>query len=579
MRHMHAVELGTPALAELTAEQRGEVRHLWLTVRAGGLAEGLAAVGRLEWPALTKVTLVREYLGGARVQALAALPAGVTELALNGCTLDDAAMTTLAGMAVLGQLRGLTIEHAHMTAARLAPLLASPRLAKLERLGLFTASLGPAGAELLARSGLAELRALDVTRTGLGPAGLAKLLAGAWPRLELLKLNDNQLGDVGVGEVAGSAIFKERLVGLDLGANGVGAAGIEALARVRPAALAELVLFANPRIADGIAALAAVEWPRLKALELRIAAVGDAGAVALANGPLLTTVEDLNLDGDAIDEVGAVALADSPRLGRLQRIVLSDNPLGVRGVAALRGSRWAVVREAGRRLLPRSAGKWPAEPARRGLKAARAAVAGAEDVASAWARIVAQGKIEEDARRRFRCARVETCRSCHGYPVDGAGDMCQYCVDGREVAGWTDEARPGSVDDVIAFAADAAVAATLEGQARELARRLARFAGREVWPERVVWYFTPRAWWNGAKSPWCLEEVATSLAKELGEAVSNGGPLWVQHCWLAAAGRDPRGRYGRCEDPCAPYLAILDAGYSAHVEADAVVLSARRKQG
>ncbi len=582
MMHTRTVALGTRELAELKAlpiEARREVRRLRLYLRAGGLVEGLADVALVDLPGLRAITLIREYLGGARVKALALLPASVTELELDGCTLDEPAMSILATMPVLAQLRRLMIVHGDLNAAKLGLLLRSPHLRGLEFLGLFNNALGAAGASLLAQAEeLAGLRELDVTRTELGVDGFNKLLAGAWPGLVRINLNDNRIGDAGVGALARSEIFNRRLEGVDLAANGVGPAGVAALATARPELLTELVLFANGLIGDGIAALAEAAW-KLTRLEMRLIGIGDAGAVALANGPLLASVVDLNVESNRIDELGAVALADSPRLAQLRRLVIRDNPLGVRGAAALRGSRWPVVREAARHVMPEITAPWPSTPRRRRKAAATAAVAGAVDPAVALARILAEGMVAEEPRRRFRVAKIEVCRSCHGHPIDGAGDTCQWCVGGREVTGWTDQTVPGTVDDAIAFAAETSVVAEVEANAWELVARLAAFAGAENTVKMVVWYFPPRAHWNGT-SRWCFDDVVAALTKELDEPVGpgrgTGWPLWTAHCWQVAAGRDPDGSFAKCLDPFAPYLEILARGYVVEVEDAAVVIVARR---
>ena len=581
MMHTRTVALGTRELAELAAlppEARREVRRLRLYLRAGGLVEGLADVALAPLPGLRAITLIREYLGGARVKALALLPAGVTELELDGCTLDEPALAILATMPVLAQLRRLTIAHGNIGAAKLGLLLRSPHLGGLESLGLFDNPLGAAGAELLAGAqGLAGLRELDVTRAELGVDGVDKLLAGAWPGLVRVNLNDNRLGDAGVVALARTEIFNKRLEGVDLAANGVGSAGVAALATARPELLSELVLFANARIGDGIAALAEAQWS-LTTLELRNIGIGDAGAVALANGPLLATVVELNVEANRIDEAGSIALADSPRLAQLRRLVIRDNPLGVRGAAALRGSRWPVVREAARRVMPEITAPWPSRPRRGRKAAATAAVGNARDGSVALARILAEGLVAEEPRRRFRVAEIEVCRSCQGHPRDGAGDMCQWCVDGREVTGWTDLAAPGSVDDAIAFAAEASVVAEVEANAWELVARLAAFAGAANTVTTVVWYFPPRAHWNGT-SRWCFASVVAALTTELDEPVGpgrgTGWPLWTAHCWRVAAERDPDGKFAKCPDPFAPYLEILARGYVVEVEEAAVVIVAR----
>jgi hypothetical protein len=503
----------------------------------------------------------------------------VTELELDGCTLDEPAVATLAMMPVLAQLRRLKIVRGNLTAAKLGLLLRSPHLAGLESLGLFNNPLGAAGASLLAGAAeLAGLRELDVTRTELGVDGFDNLLAGAWPGLVRIDVNDNQLGDAGAAALARSEMFNRRLEGVDLAANGVGPVGVAALATARPELLTELVLFANGEIGDGIAALAEAPW-RLTRLELRLIGIGDAGAAALANGPLLATVVDLNVESNRIDEVGAIALADSPRLALLRRLVIRDNPLGVRGAAALRASRWTVVREAARHVMPEITAPWPSTPRRRREAMARAAVADAKDGSVALARILAEGLVREEPRRRFRVAEIEVCRACGGHPVDGAGDACQWCVDGREVTGWTDQTAPGTAADAIAFAAETGVVAEVEANAWELVARLAAFAGAANTVKAVVWYFPPRAHWNGTNR-WCLDGVVAALAKELDEPVGpgrgTGWPLWTAHCWRVAAGRDPAGRFARCPDPFAPYLEILARGYVVEVEDEAVVIVAPR---
>src|SRR5262249_20385626 len=155
---------------------------------------------------------------------------------------------------------------------------------------------------------------------------------------------------------------------------------------------------------------------------LRYADIDDAGAEALAGGPLLDPVEKLDLGRNAIGGRGAIALARSPHLSRLRSLSIEDNPLSIEGAVALRASPWPAVREAARQLVPEIAAPWPNKPARAALDAASKAVAGLDkdDGAGAMRALVAAGvlpaALAHDERRCFRDEEVLTCGACGGRP-------------------------------------------------------------------------------------------------------------------------------------------------------------------
>jgi uncharacterized protein (TIGR02996 family) len=89
---------------------------------------------------------------------------------------------------------------------------------------------------------------------------------------------------------------------------------------------------------EDAAVLAAPALRQLVTLDLSCAAVGDAGARALAGSPATAGLTTLLLPGNGLTCLGAEALAASPHLARLTTLNLARNYLGPDGGRALAGA-------------------------------------------------------------------------------------------------------------------------------------------------------------------------------------------------------------------------------------------------
>jgi uncharacterized protein (TIGR02996 family) len=146
-----------------------------------------------------------------------------------------------------------------------------------------------------------------------GPA-LADVLAAApcAPHLKKLWLSDCEMGDEGLTRLVSCGQFP-KLDWLHLGHDSPGAAFGRALARAKLPALRELLL-GSCNISDSIVA-------------------------ALAKGPLMAQIEELELTLNELTAVSGRALARSNRCGALKNLNIGFNNLGDEGVRALVTSR------------------------------------------------------------------------------------------------------------------------------------------------------------------------------------------------------------------------------------------------
>ena len=165
--------------------------------------------------------------------------------------------------------------------------------------------LAPYAKKFAMRRGFLDELTLEGRRLPAVPARLAELFAD--PRVALLRSLSITQSELGVAAA--------RALADALG---------KTLARLR-----ELSLDRNA-LGDEGAALLAPAAGRLATLHLTNAAIGDAGARALAQGQG-ATLRDLDLCFNAIGPAGATALARSPRLAHLARLDLTSNPLEAEG--------------------------------------------------------------------------------------------------------------------------------------------------------------------------------------------------------------------------------------------------------
>jgi uncharacterized protein (TIGR02996 family) len=223
-----------------------------------------------------------------------------------------------------------------LTPARLAELLADPRVALLRSLSITESELGVASARAIADAlggTLARLRALSLDRNALGDEGAA-LLAPAAGRLATLHLTNARIGDAGARSLAEGD--GDALRDLDLCFNEIRAVGAAALAASpRLAHLTRLDLTSNPLEAEGAVRFAErLAMPALRDLDLSWCNLGFEGA-ALGAAPCLADLVKLDLCGNALGNEGFARLLESPHLGHLEELMVGDNELGDTALAAL----------------------------------------------------------------------------------------------------------------------------------------------------------------------------------------------------------------------------------------------------
>lgn len=237
-----------------------------------------------------------------------------------------------------GFLDELALEGRRLPAApaRLAELLADPRLALLGSLSITESELGVTAARAVADAldgRLARLRELVFDRNALGDAGAA-ILAPAAGRLAKLHLTNARIGDAGARALAEGP--GDALRDLDLCLNEIGAAGAAAIAgSPRLAHLARLDLTSNSLEADGALRFAdRLAMPALRDLDLSWCNLGPSAA-ALGTARCLGGLAKLDLCGNGLGDEGFAQLLESPYLGHLEELMVGDNELGDDAIAAL----------------------------------------------------------------------------------------------------------------------------------------------------------------------------------------------------------------------------------------------------
>lgn len=306
-----------------------------LTSKAVASLSKHSVAGQLE-----DLTLSYNKLGNALAKA--AFPA-LTSLELVYCGLDDKALVNL-GKAPMPKLRRLMLEGAatYIALGKLSKALhdgmPEPRAEysaetlvafgesalgkQLEMLGLGSLSLGEAQARAVA-AGFSALKTLDLTAAKMSAASVKALgEGGGLKALERLALERSFAPNYGARPVL-QAPSQETA---------------EALASLASSSFAEtleeLVLNQIAVGPDGLRALCAGSLKALRRLEVRNCQLGHAGALALAASQL--PLRELLLDGNALSADSVRALAEGAFAGQLEMLGLTTNPVGDRGVEALK---------------------------------------------------------------------------------------------------------------------------------------------------------------------------------------------------------------------------------------------------
>ena len=195
----------------------------------------------------------------------------------------------------------------------------------LEELELDTGKLSPAGLKAIATAApLKRLKSLKIAYRRI--PGIAKIVAGAafWPHLEELEVARCGLGNAGLAELLAK---RTRLQTLDAANNNITTAGALALADSPVlASLKNLNLWGNKIGDKGVAALVGSPKARnLRELDLSECKLTLAGLTAIAESPHLANLRELCVSSNDIDLTGARALAASPHLDGLTELRVGSN--------------------------------------------------------------------------------------------------------------------------------------------------------------------------------------------------------------------------------------------------------------
>jgi uncharacterized protein (TIGR02996 family) len=229
----------------------------------------------------------------------------------------------------------------------------SPRLAGVRELDLCGNDLGHAGvARLVGSPYLGALATLDLGFNGLDDrAATALARSSALVNLTELALNDNDtITCDGVRALAASP-FYAGLRRIDLSGNSVGAVGAAALtARVAFPHLTALGLRGNPLGDEGAEHLArspllARVVAKSRALDLRDAEIGAAGAAALAAAPAFARCAAVDLSGNEFGDAGFVRFLTGPAPSGLRTVRLARNRITDTGLSAVRGRLPALLKQ------------------------------------------------------------------------------------------------------------------------------------------------------------------------------------------------------------------------------------------
>jgi uncharacterized protein (TIGR02996 family) len=249
---------------------------------------------------------------------------------------------------------------------RIGMLANCPRLSRLTDLDLSLNNLGDEGVQVLIESPyLTRLTDLDLSSNNITETGIRSLsvwpvheqlrylyLAGnrigdegargllSWPSLTGLVLNGNEIGPGWVSVFIDSPLFA-RLHWLSLGGNRIGNEGVRSLANCsQPSRLASLDLGYNSIGPTAISYLARAVWLRgLKELDLGLNPIKTAGVKVLADlaaSEHLPKLKILKLQHAQIGDIGASALAESPLTSQLERLDLTGNRISKAIVSRLR---------------------------------------------------------------------------------------------------------------------------------------------------------------------------------------------------------------------------------------------------
>jgi uncharacterized protein (TIGR02996 family) len=274
------------------------------------------------------------------------LLSGLHHLDASWDVLDEEDVVLVASDERFAGLRGLNIRSNHVGDGAVEVVARSPILSRLAALGFGGGRTSATALAALAASPLAQrLTCLGFWRHGQAVGRRVGEVIAGFPCLEEIDLHQQEIGDEGAMSLAESPnmtglkrlrLVWNRLRGgavalltsphliqleeLDLSANDLGGGWVDAFVAAGPRRLRKLVLNSARFDAEAIARLA--EAPGLEGVrELCLrwnGRIGDQGVIALARSSRLRRQRKLDLRDCGIGDEGVSALADSPLLDSLE---------------------------------------------------------------------------------------------------------------------------------------------------------------------------------------------------------------------------------------------------------------------
>jgi uncharacterized protein (TIGR02996 family) len=308
LRHLAvALELTDSSVAILAGADLPNLTELNLNVSTAS-PQAVSALARAKWFPGLRVLRLRNRLGDAHLEAVAALPP-------------------------LPHLHTLDLADNHFESAGLRALAASKSFPALAALDLSRNPLGTDGARALGEARW-SVRALDLRGCQLTPAGVRALLAG--PLLDgvrVVELGGNDLPAAAVQLLAKSPKL-EHIRHLLLAFSKPGKDGFAALGKspnFRHLTRLDLGVFGDERGgvkgADVVGFLATLDAPQLRHLSLDGFPTGVSGAKLLASRPTFANLRRLGVQDGRIGNSGLAALAASPHLRGLVSLDLWTNQI------------------------------------------------------------------------------------------------------------------------------------------------------------------------------------------------------------------------------------------------------------
>lgn len=220
---------------------------------------------------LQSLNLGHTQVADETLRQLATWPRPLRSLNIRRTKPDAAALGSLLQSAAGAGLEELNLAACDLDDSAIADAVKSARCLRLRSLDLSDNRIGAEGAEALGALPLDSLEELDLTGNPLGNAGIKELLKTPKPSLRTLRLAASQIDDEGLLILSQCQWFSQ-LDTLILDGNPIGRGGAKSLAVSR-------------------------SLPRLRELGLRDCAIGDEGALDLFHSTLLGKLRMVDMTG------------------------------------------------------------------------------------------------------------------------------------------------------------------------------------------------------------------------------------------------------------------------------------------